>query len=95
MLACPVEEPAITREELREATALLRSFLARYRKHLGRKEVQALVETYVTGLLPDTHKRNAEAMALKIARAGIERWTEEQCRGVRTTAWSPPPGRRR
>jgi SRSO17 transposase len=56
----------MTREELRKSRALLRKFLSRYRKHLGRKEVQALVETYVTGLLSDTRKRNAEAMALEI-----------------------------
>jgi SRSO17 transposase len=66
VLSHPAEGPAVTREELREATALLRSFLARYRKHLGRREVQALVETYVTGLLSDIRKRNAEAMALEI-----------------------------
>ncbi len=61
----------MTREELRGATALLRSFLARYRKHLGRKEVQGLVETYVTGLLSDTRKRNAEAMALEIGEGRV------------------------
>ena len=61
----------MTRGELRGSRALLREFLKRYRGHLGRKEVQALVETYVTGLLSDTRKRNAEAMALEIGGARV------------------------
>lgn len=82
----------MTREELREASALLRSFLARYRKHLGRKEVQALVETYVAGLLSDTRKRNAEAMALEIGEGRVRalqrllvsaKWDEDAVVGER------------
>lgn len=61
----------MTREELRRSRALLRRFLSQYRKHLGRKEVQALVETYVAGLLSDTRKRNAEAMALEIGEGRV------------------------
>jgi SRSO17 transposase len=76
----------MTREELRRSRALLRRFLGRYRKHLGRMEVQTLVETYVTGLLSDTRKRNAEAMALEIGGARVRalqrllvsaKWNEE------------------
>ena len=76
----------MTREELRGSRALLREFLTRYRDHLGRQEVQALVETYVTGLLSDTRKRNAEAMALEIGGARVRalqrllvsaKWNEE------------------
>ena len=61
----------MTRDELRGSRTLLREFLTQYRGHLGRKEVQALVETYVTGLLSDTRKRNSEAMALEIGGARV------------------------
>lgn len=76
----------MTQDELRKTTVLLRGFLARYRPHLGRKEVQALVETYVRGLLSDTRKRNAEAMALEIGEGRVRalqrllvsaRWNED------------------
>ena len=76
----------MTRTELGEAVLWLRSFLARYRSHLGRKEVQLLVETYVRGLLSDTHKKNAEAMAREVGGGRVRalqrllvsaRWDEE------------------
>ena len=57
--------------ELRKAAMRLREFLARYRPHLGRREVQGLVETYVRGLLSDARKKNAEAMALEIGEGRV------------------------
>ena len=56
----------MTRTELGEAVLRLRSFLEGYRRHLGRKEVQRLVETYVRGILSDTHKKNAEEIAWEV-----------------------------
>ena len=76
----------MTQDELKEAVDRLRKFLKRYRKHLGRKEVQRLVETYVTGLLSDTRKKNAEAIAWEIGNGRVRalqrllvsaRWDEE------------------
>lgn len=76
----------MTRSELGEAVLCLRNFLAQYRKHLGRKEVQSLVETYVRGLLSDTHKKNAEAIAWEVGDGRVRalqrllvsaRWDEE------------------
>jgi SRSO17 transposase len=76
----------MTQDELKEAADRLRKFLKRYRKHLGRKEVQRLVETYVTGLLSDTRKKNAEAIAWEIGDGRVRalqrllvsaRWDEE------------------
>lgn len=74
------------RSQLRQALKQLQGFLARYRPYLGRAEVQGHVETYVTGLLSDTHKKNAEAMALEIGEGRVRalqrllvssRWDEE------------------
>jgi len=56
----------MTRNELRKAAGKLREFLKPHRAHLGRPEVQLLVEKYVTGCLSDTHKKNAEAIALEV-----------------------------
>jgi SRSO17 transposase len=41
------------------------------RKHLGRKEVQSLVETYVRGLVSDAHKKNAEAIAWEVGEGRV------------------------
>lgn len=76
----------MTRTELGEAVLCLRKFLARYRRHLGRKEVQRLVETYVRGILSDTRKKNAEAIAWEVGDGRVRalqrllvsaRWDEE------------------
>ena len=56
----------MTRGKLRRSINRLRLFLDRYRRHMGRTEVQTLAETYVRGLLSDTGKKNAEAIALEI-----------------------------
>lgn len=56
----------MTKAEVTQAVLLLRNFLGRHLRHLGRKEVQALVETYVRGLLSDTRKKNAEAIAWEV-----------------------------
>ncbi len=37
----------MTKAELTQTVLRLRDFLGRYRRHMGRKEVQTLVETYI------------------------------------------------
>jgi SRSO17 transposase len=81
-----LEDTPMTHDELRKASARLRQFLARYRPYLGRKEVRILAEGYVKGLLSDTRKRNAEAIAWEVADGRVRalqrflvsaRWDEE------------------
>ncbi|MBA7706635.1 IS701 family transposase ISMdi28 [subsurface metagenome] len=76
----------MTHDELRAATVRLRKFLTRYRPHMGRQEVQALIQTYVRGLLSDTRKRNAEGIALEVGSGRVRalqrmlvsaRWDED------------------
>jgi len=76
----------MTKAELTQAALLLRNFLGRYRNHMGRKEVQVLVETYVRGLLSDTRKKNAEAIAWEVGAGRVRamqrllvsaRWDED------------------
>jgi SRSO17 transposase len=80
------EDIPMTHDELRRAAARLGQFLARYGPYLGRKEVQILAETYVKGLLSDTRKRNAEAIAWEVGDGRVRalqrllvsaRWDEE------------------
>jgi len=61
----------MTRTELGEAVLYLQNFLTPYRRYLGRKEVQHLVETYVRGILSDTHKKNAEAIAREVGHGRV------------------------
>lgn len=56
----------MTKREVAVARERLQEYLGCYRRHLGRPEVQVLVETYVRGLLSDVHKKNAEAIALEV-----------------------------
>jgi SRSO17 transposase len=76
----------MTQAELVQSGSRLGEFLTRYRRFLGRKEVQVLVETYVRGLLADTRKKNAEAMAWEVGGGRVRalqrllvsaRWDEE------------------
>ena len=76
----------MTKAELTQAALLLRNFLGRYLNHMGRKEVQILVETYVRGLLSDTRKKNAEAIAWEVGAGRVRalqrllvsaRWDED------------------
>ena len=76
----------MTKAELSQAVLRLREFLRRHRNHLGRKEVQLLVETYIRGLLSDTRKKNAEAIAREIGAGRVRalqrllvsaRWDED------------------
>ncbi len=57
-----------------------------FTNHMGRKEVQVLVETYVRGLLSDTRKKNAEAIAGEVGAGRVRamqrllvsaRWDED------------------
>ncbi len=59
------------KNELKKVATSLQAFLARYRPYLGRKEVQTVAQTYVKGLLSDTRKKNAEAMALEIGEGRV------------------------
>jgi SRSO17 transposase len=56
----------MTRTQLRKAASHLRKFLSRYASHMGRPEVQNLINTYICGLLSDTRKKNAEGIALEV-----------------------------
>jgi SRSO17 transposase len=57
--------------DLRRARSRLRDFLAPMKAHLGRREVQSLVETYVAGLMSDAHKKNAEAIAWEVGEGRV------------------------
>jgi len=58
-------------EDIRRLSRELPTFLERFKPHLGRPEVQRAVEVYLRGLFSDTHKKNAEAMALELDTIGV------------------------
>jgi len=61
----------MTRSDLAKSTKHLEEFLAPHQNFMGRKETQAHIQTYLTGLVGDVHKKNAEAIALEIGKGEV------------------------